>query len=393
MKSTVDELNALYEEAGGAGSVWIGHYLPLGWLLLDRNRPANSTGHIAGGRVPLALQFERFADWSEVELDRASWTEMHFYKQVPLDTETAKYLLDGFREWNSMHQLRQRARSQRAKQQKVDGVAATEAAERAQQQLRFSQLPQNEWDRVDWVNWLRDSLQSRLENETDAIRAFVAERNIKYLVHFTSAKNVKSILTNGLQPRHALERKELPFVFNDDARFDGITEASCLSVEFPNYQMLFKYRQASPDLCVLAFDACLLLETRCIFTPTNAAHELHRKHIRSFGAYAGITALARLFDGGTWDRIKYSLPAAYTTDPQAEVMALDAIPPRFIKGIAFNRGIPEAQRQELLKSPLGGNCLAFPDLSVTHRHWLLKRKDDARRYQTLTPDDYEPLPF
>jgi hypothetical protein len=84
-----------------------------------------------------------------------------------------------------------------------------------------------------------DLAQMSAELRTNEIRAFVAERQIEYLVHFTRIENVTSILQYGLLPRDQLEKILGPLsrqvIVNDHQRFDEHQNASCLTISFPNY--------------------------------------------------------------------------------------------------------------------------------------------------------------
>lgn len=73
--------------------------------------------------------------------------------------------------------------------------------------------------------------------EDIAIQGFVVERKIKYLVHFTRIENLSSIMSYGLIPVASLSERRIDYVNNDLYRIDGFENATCLSIQFPNYKM------------------------------------------------------------------------------------------------------------------------------------------------------------
>ena len=114
-------------------------------------------------------------------------------------------------------------------------------------------------------------------NYAKQIKQLAERRNIEFLVHFTHINNVASILEHGIMPRletewlnQSLEERE--FVFPDDVRADG-KNASCLSIMFPNNEMLWHKRQKYPDehWVFLLLKPDVLWECDCAFYPTNAA--------------------------------------------------------------------------------------------------------------------------
>ena len=81
-------------------------------------------------------------------------------------------------------------------------------------------------------------------NNVEQIKQKVKMRGIQWLVHFTHIQNVDSILEHGIMPRWETEwlettlNKENKFIFPDQYRADE-KNASCLSIMFPNNEMLW----------------------------------------------------------------------------------------------------------------------------------------------------------
>lgn len=168
------------------------------------------------------------------------------------------------------------------------------------------------------------------------IKDIIKERNIEWIYHFTRVENLKSILEYGLIPRNEIDEEEA--IVNDDYRYDNCENANCLSVEFPNYKMLWSLRcdDKNADWVVLALDAKIIKKYECAFCYANAGSE----EIYSIPLEDGMTAEA--FEGifadrdGYPSRSKLKIPDYYPTNPQAEILLFDTIPCKYIKRIAFN---------------------------------------------------------
>jgi hypothetical protein len=170
------------------------------------------------------------------------------------------------------------------------------------------------------------------------IRQFCAKRRIETLVHFTRAKNLRSILRDGLLSRKALSQlpeSQRP-LFNDHQRLDGHKEAICLSIEFPNDWMFQKY--SSDDRTkwvVLCLNASVLWELDCAFCRENAASNAIKRI--SLSARKQVYALKQMFADYYYDVQRRDLQIAdcYPTHPQAEVLVFDPISASCIKKVCF----------------------------------------------------------
>jgi hypothetical protein len=176
------------------------------------------------------------------------------------------------------------------------------------------------------------------------IREFVAERGIKLLMHFTRASNLPSIFTRGLVPRNTLAQEGFD-AFNDQYRIDG-TDAVCLSIDFPNYKMFYGVQKDHADetWVIICIHPQALWDLDCAFCTANAASN-------------GVTAIplnqrrtlsamqAMYMDWPGKARSELNLPDNYPTNPQAEVLALQGVPKKYIVGILT---LNEVVRQELM---------------------------------------------
>lgn len=170
------------------------------------------------------------------------------------------------------------------------------------------------------------------------MRTAVENKGIQYLVHFTRAENLESILQNGLISVDSLDSREMDYHSNDEYRLDNCCEATCLSIQFPNYKMFYKYRCENPgsDWVVLGIQKDVLWEKDCAFCVENAASSnvtsipLRRRK--------GVDAFNLLYNNypGKPSRESLGISRELPTHPQAEVLVFDIIEPEYILGVAFN---------------------------------------------------------
>lgn len=178
------------------------------------------------------------------------------------------------------------------------------------------------------------------------IEKIVAERNVRWLVHFTRIENLESIMTNGLLPRNKFENLGVQPLTNDALRLDRFWGATSLSIESPNYRMFWKCRCDADEQhsishenwVVLGIKPSILWKKDCAFCSTNAANNAiiqvpveERK---------GAEAFERLFDevDGKPSREEMRINNRCPTDPQAEILVFDKIEPEFIFGAVFKGG-------------------------------------------------------
>lgn len=181
------------------------------------------------------------------------------------------------------------------------------------------------------------------------IRAEVERRGIPHLVHFTRCENLRSIFRHGLLSVSDCRAQGIHAVRNDMMRLDGKPEGISLSVTFPNYRMFYKYRQVEPtaDWAVLLLSVSILWEKECAFFKYNAADARMRGLSREHSATA--LALREMFENSSAPRPPWLRPYD-PVDPQAEVMAYEAIEPDLIETVAFET----KDAAEKWKSVLGG---------------------------------------
>lgn len=171
----------------------------------------------------------------------------------------------------------------------------------------------------------------------DEIRDFVLEREIEYLVHFTQANNLPSIMKYGLCSVDYLNSKNIEYRNNDQLRLDKRTDYVSLSIQFPNYKMFYRYRRnnENSEWAVLSIDKSVLWKKDCAFCKTNAANiEVSEKNLDSL---KDVTSLKEMFADlpGKYTRNEMNLSSGDPTDVQAEVLVFEKIEPEFIFCVTF----------------------------------------------------------
>lgn len=171
-----------------------------------------------------------------------------------------------------------------------------------------------------------------------AIRQFATELEIPYLLHFTRAVNLPSIMEHGIYPIARVDEIDAEPQINDQHRLDGRLNGTSISIAHPNCQMLYKYRMddESVDWAVLVLRRSVLWQKECAFCRHNAADaRISRQPLEALTTEAAFRGMFDEIDGLT-SREEQKLKVYDPTDVQAEVMVFDVIEPDFIRGIVFN---------------------------------------------------------
>ncbi len=171
-----------------------------------------------------------------------------------------------------------------------------------------------------------------------AIRQFANELEIPYLLHFTRAVNLPSIIEHGIYPIARVDEIDAEPQINDQHRLDGRLNGTSISIAHPNCQMLYKYRMddESVDWAVLVLKRSVLWQKECAFCRHNAADaRISRQQLEALTTEAAFRGMFDEIDGWT-SREEQKLKVYDPTDVQAEVMVFDIIEPAYIRGIVFN---------------------------------------------------------
>ncbi|WP_165765401.1 DarT ssDNA thymidine ADP-ribosyltransferase family protein [Corynebacterium hadale] len=176
------------------------------------------------------------------------------------------------------------------------------------------------------------------------------DRGIKYFVHFTTLRNLKSISAKGILPRSEVgtfpEAQRGGLDFPDPVRLDGAPFRTCLSISYPNlsyvYHLIYSDRISRDQIVYLIVSAEKLLsggETNILFFPENAASKSQTEDRRP---KTGLSAAQGLFENelrlGEWvtTRTREKIPRWCPTHPQAEVQFRGRIPAEWIEYVVVH---------------------------------------------------------
>jgi hypothetical protein len=191
-----------------------------------------------------------------------------------------------------------------------------------------------------------EAIAVRAEQET--VRSFAEDHGIDSLVHFTRADRLPLIIREGVLSNKRLST--LGRTVLDKYRYDGKADHVCLSVSFPNYQMFYSYTQGNTvEWCVIVLDARILWEQNCLYYPYNAAtSDLAGRPVADF---QGVKALRNIYAQIVQGRERSkSIPPAFPTSPQAEVLVPGSVPASSIMSVEFSSSQTKLMYQSLLDS-------------------------------------------
>ena len=207
----------------------------------------------------------------------------------------------------------------------------------------------------------------------EQIKAIIDARGIRFLLHFTQLSNLESILERGLLTQTQIEEQGLNCAINDEIRLDEHRDATCCSIDFPNYKMFLRLRKkpenAEVKWVIIAISPNILLEKDCVFCPTNAASgKITRRDVNDFKGVAALEAMfAEVEDKPS--RAEMRQLDKYTTDPQAEVLVFDHIERKYILAVG-------AENKELVDE-LKKKCL---NINIQCVNGLFKGRPDHQNW-------------
>lgn len=169
------------------------------------------------------------------------------------------------------------------------------------------------------------------------VEEFRLERKVPYLLHFTQASNIPSIMAHGLVPRASLNCGEVTGETNDDLRLDGRPNFNSLSIAFPNAPMFHRFKQENLEIewPILVINPIVMARQNSLFCWKNAAcNEFSQTADEEL---TGVEAFRTLYaeNPEVVSREEQLLKICDPTHVQAEVMIEGVIPPNAIYSIIF----------------------------------------------------------
>jgi len=205
------------------------------------------------------------------------------------------------------------------------------------------------------------------------MRNTVEQYGVRFLLHFTQASNISSIFQHGIVPISQLQSRNMAYNWNDAYRLDGCHNASCFSIEVPNYKMFYKYRYENPQLdwVVLGIRKEILWEKDCAFCIENAASTAITQ--TSIESRKGVQAFRRLYDEvpNKPTRQILKLHSATPTNPQAEVLVFGNVEPTYIFSVCFENTIISEKYKQYVPS----------SVNVEIQKWLYEPRHDYEHWR------------
>jgi len=181
------------------------------------------------------------------------------------------------------------------------------------------------------------------------IPRFIAARQVTKFFHFTSFRNLNSIVKHGFLGRDSLKEKNISAVFMDQFRSDPILDGICFSMSRPNHYMAASKTSSGHDIVLLELQNIgeLLTSHNFISSPGNfGSYELKQKIQNWPESFIGGEGLINLFQASAI-REKYGIPDHEPTDPRAEIVILEPVAWSFVKKIYFPSDIDNSVREKV----------------------------------------------
>jgi hypothetical protein len=192
--------------------------------------------------------------------------------------------------------------------------------------------------------------EARLKVQADIPR-FIEVRKISSLFHFTSIRNLESIVSNGFLGRESLTKKGLKFNVTDEIRHEPVLDGICFSLSRPNYYMAARKIISGHEMILLELQdlAGLLTNYNFITSPGNFGSPIIKNKVENWPEeFIGGQGLMNLFRNPEIRR-KYAVPDFEPTDPQAEVIFLERLPWSYVKKIYFPNATKYSVKEEITK--------------------------------------------
>jgi len=177
------------------------------------------------------------------------------------------------------------------------------------------------------------NLKSTWQRDRYLIKEYCLERNIKWLCHFTTATNLKSLFDKGIKSRRLLAQESLSHERVDSSSKIYYEDFNYLSVSSPNTKMLYTKYNEGIWVAVIVLDVSLLWHLPFFSIPMNSARWRMRQLMSlNHAKFLGLEGFRSLF-GNPQVRQKCKVPISEPTDVQSEVIFLDTIPSSYFRHV------------------------------------------------------------
>lgn len=172
--------------------------------------------------------------------------------------------------------------------------------------------------------------------KSNHLKKILIDRNINHFIHCTPLENLSSILEHGIVSRKTLEKSDdVHGCITDPLRMDEHPEASCFSVQSPNFDHLRRIHKDFNHAAIIVVSVDLILNFKCAFYPRNAAKNDFK--YKSLNHWQWSDRFEEMFsnDGPRVTKDGSPYPRNWTTYADAEVLAFGQIAPELIEQVAI----------------------------------------------------------
>lgn len=217
----------------------------------------------------------------------------------------------------------------------------------------------------------------------NSCKVLLHKKKIKNLIHFTDIDNLKSILNIGIAPKQTLMEKNITYIFNDYKRLDNRLDCVCLSVEFPNKDLLDTFKtKYNKKYCIIVLDAESVLlnnKNKKYYVYCNAAREDAREWLKG-ETLCQDTYFWKMFTEDNTDvrlHCQYTRSSKYLkeylpTNEQAEILYQGVISPKYIKEVYFE----STDALNEFKKTIDSECIPKGINLVCNTDFFIKSRDE-----------------
>ena len=213
--------------------------------------------------------------------------------------------------------------------------------------------------------------------EEVSFKKIVIEKKIESLFHFTTEKNLLSILDNGIVPVNMHVSMNIYSEHNDHQRMDNKLDYSSISISFPNYKLFWNFREIykntnwgvlliSPDLLFSESNYFLFYDKNAASGPNNLKSE---KELNTFNSFKNMFGPYKENKDKIVEREELDIPDNYTTNPQAEILVKGIISPSFIREVHFYEDVNNNETIHLYKKK-------HPEIIFSLNNYYFKPRKD-----------------
>lgn len=178
---------------------------------------------------------------------------------------------------------------------------------------------------------------------------FLFARSIERVFHFTSLRNLPSLMQNGFLGREEMSSRGIEYQITDGQRNEPLPDAICFSLSRPNQYMMLNKIKLGQDLILISIKhpIQLFFNKKFLCSPGNFG----RRDIKDYfinwpEKFVGGQGLVNMFLNPEL-RERYSLDENEPTDARSEIMMFDPIPWQNIEAIYAPAGREYASQDQI----------------------------------------------